>query len=121
MDYTIGIDLGGTFSKTALVAADGSILQEHRLPASGGQDPRAVFSNLADILRHVSAAAGLPFPPPGGCGIGVPGVVDCRTGRLVFSGPLAWENIDLAGIARAALGCEAFLDIDVNTGALADL
>jgi glucokinase len=121
MDYTIGIDLGGTFIKVALVASDGTILQSRRLPTTPGSDPHAVFAGLASALEEMSAAGRLPFPPSGGCGIGVPGVVECRTGRLLLSGPLAWNDVDLAGIGRSAIGCEVFVDIDVNTGALADL
>lgn len=121
MDHTIGIDLGGTYSKAALVDTKGVILQACRLRTYPGQDPRQVFSALTCKLREMSAAAGIRFPPPGGCGIGVPGVVDSRTGHLLLSGPLAWKDVDLAGIAQSMLDCEAFVDIDVNTGALADL
>jgi glucokinase len=103
MDYSIGIDLGGTFIKTALVASDGAILQNGRLPTQPGQDPEKVFATLASALEEMASAAGLPFPASGGCGIGVPGVVDYRSGRLVLSGPLAWKDLDLAGIGRSAL------------------
>jgi glucokinase len=51
----------------------------------------------------------------------VPGTVDYRSGRLGESGPLGWRNVDLGAVASAALGCEVFVDIDVNAGALADL
>jgi glucokinase len=121
MEYSIGVDLGGTYSKAALVAPDGGILQHRRLPAAPGEDPQVVLGGLASELREMSTEADLPFPPPGGCGIGVPGVVECRTGRLLLSGPLAWKDVDLADIGRSVLGCEVFVDIDVNTGALADL
>lgn len=121
MDHSIGIDLGGTFIKVALVAADGAILQSRRLSTMPGRDPRAVFADVARALQEMSASQDRPFPPSGGCGIGVPGVVEYGTGRLLFSGPLAWKDVDLAGIGRSALHCEVFVDIDVNTGALADL
>ncbi len=121
MPYRIGIDLGGTLSKTALVAENGEVIACRRTPAAPGRDPRAVMAELAAGLRGMAAAAGLPFPSPLGAGIGVPGVVNHETGLLIFSGPLAWNDVDLAGIAAAELDCATFLDIDVNAGALADL
>ncbi len=121
MHYRIGIDLGGTLSKTALVGADGEVIACRRTPAAPGRDPREVLAALAAELRGMAGAAGLPFPSPLGAGIGVPGVLDHETGRLVFSGPLAWTDVDLANIAARELGCAAFVDIDVNAGALSDL
>jgi glucokinase len=72
-------------------------------------------------LEKMARAAGVPYPPPHGCGIGVPGTVDYQNGRLGESGPLGWRSVELGAVASAALGCEVFVDIDVNAGALADL
>lgn len=121
MDHSIGIDLGGTFTKLALVSQDGSVLARHRIPTETGCDAGVLFRNLAEALAVLSCNNGVPFPPALGCGIGVPGVVDYRTGHLSFFGALGWKDLPLSEIAQAALNCEVFVDTDVNAGALADL
>ncbi|MFB3924395.1 MAG: ROK family protein [Terriglobia bacterium] len=117
MTYSLGVDLGGTFTKAALVASDGQVLAFEKFATAAQRSPESVFTELRTRLRAIAPS----WPPPGGCGIGVPGTVDYRSGWLGFSGPLGWHDVNLAAVASGALGCEAFVDIDVNAGALADL
>jgi glucokinase len=72
-------------------------------------------------LKKIAEEIGLDYPPPHGCGIGTPGVVDHKTGWLTFSGPHGWRDVNLAQMARRLLGCEVSVDMDVNTGVLAEL
>src|SRR3954447_23802243 len=110
MSHSIGIDLGGTFTKLALVSQEGSVLAHHRIPTEAGSDAEHLFANLAEALMVLSATNGVPFPPALGCGIGVPGVVDYRTGHLTFLGALGWKDLPISRIARLALNCEVFVD-----------
>lgn len=119
--YSAGIDLGGTFTKIALVASDGSILAQGRLPTLARRPPAEALAEIRVELEKMACAANVPYPPPAGCGIGVPGTVDYRSGRLGESGPLGWKNVELGVLASTALGCEVSVDIDVNAGALTDL
>jgi glucokinase len=119
--YSIGIDLGGTFTKLALVSSSGDIIAQRRVSTAAGRDARDAFSEMREVLEDLAARTGLIYPAPGGCGIGVPGVVDHRTGWVRFSGPLEWTNLPLSDLARGVLGCDVAVDIDVAAGALADL
>lgn len=113
--------MGGTLTKLALVSRDGRILAERRIPALAHRDPAQALREVRAEIEQMAASAGLAYPPPDGCGIGVPGVVDYRTGRLIFCGALGWREVALGELAREALGCETAVDTDVNAGALADL
>ena len=119
--YSVGVDLGGTLTKVALVASDGRILAHRQESSASGGLATAVFEDLRVELEAMAKAEGLPYPPPQGCGVGLPGVVDRASGWLRLSGPLAWKEIEIAAIASRALGCEVVVDNDVNAGALADL
>jgi glucokinase len=116
-----GIDIGGTFTKVALVAADGSIIKSGKVDTVAKAGAEGTFAALRPVLEEMSAAAGLPYPPPAGCGVGLPGTVDYRTGWLTDSGPLRWVGVPLREVAEKALGCRAVVDTDANAGALADL
>ncbi len=119
--YSIGVDLGGTFTKLALVSPDGQILGSRRIPARPGLAVEETFREIRRRTEEMALECGEGFPPQGGCGIGVPAVVDHRTGHLVFSGSLGWQDQPVGSIAAEILGCDTAVDTDVNAGALADL
>jgi len=119
--YSTGIDLGGSWTKLGLVSAAGGILAEERRPAIPGEPLPQVFRRLRCDLERMAGAQHLPYPPPGGVGVGAAAIVDHRTGRLKLAGTLLLENCDLRGAAEAALQCAAVVDCDSNAGALADL
>lgn len=119
--YSAGIDLGGTHTKLALVSEQGEILAFRKLPAALGRPPEAALAEAHEGLKKIAQETGLDYPPLHGCGIGTPGVVDHKTGWLAFSGPHGWRDVNLAQMARTLLGCEVSVDMDVNTGVLAEL
>lgn len=119
--YSIGIDLGGTLTKVALVAPDGEILAGQRLPTRAGRSAEETFAELAAAIRKMVSEAGLPYPPPGGCGLGIPASLEYPSGRIRISGPFDWTGINPGQVASAALDCEVLVDTDVNAGSLADL
>ncbi|MDR3718210.1 MAG: ROK family protein [Bryobacteraceae bacterium] len=121
MTYSAGIDLGGTSTKVGLVSADGRILAEDRTPAIPGEPLPELFNRLRLNIAQMARAAHLPYPPPGGAGVGAAAIVDHRTGWLKLAGALKLENCDLRGAAEAALECHVAVDCDSNAGALADL
>jgi glucokinase len=116
-----GIDIGGTLTKVALVSPDGSIIKSNRIDTVAEVGAERTFQALRPVLERMSVEAGLPYPPPAGCGVGIPGTVDYRSGWLTESGPLRWKNVALRDVAEDILGCPVAVDTDANAGALADL
>jgi len=119
--HAAGIDIGGTFTKIALVSQHGQIIKSDRVNTVAEAGAERTFVGLRPVIEEMSAAAGLPYPPPAGVGVGIPGTVDYRTGWLTESGPLRWVNVSLRDMAERILGCHVAVDTDANAGALADL
>lgn len=92
------------------------------MPTEVEAGPSGILTALRRTVEGMACSAGLPYPAPGGCGIGLPGVVDYRSGRVMFSGPLGWrEPVEFGAMAQQLLDSEVAVDTDVNAGALADL
>ncbi|HWQ54921.1 MAG TPA: ROK family protein [Bryobacteraceae bacterium] len=119
--YSAGIDIGGTLTKLALVRTDGEVLGCETVPTRTATGPHVMLATMRASLEHLARAAKLAWPPPGGCGIGIPGVIDWNSGGVIFSGPLDWHHIPFGEMASTALGCTTVVDTDVNAGALSDL
>lgn len=100
MEYAIGIDLGGTSIKYALVNQAGDLLLEGRLPSLAHVSAEKVIEQLtkaATLLKDEAIKQKLKLR---GIGLGTPGIVD-ESNRIVLGGAeniVGWENIDVASL-----------------------
>ena len=89
MRNAIGIDLGGTSIKYALVDENGAVHFENTIPSNGNISKEAVVSQLLKAVEEVKAFAKTESKEIIGIGIGTPGIID-ETDRIVLGGD---ENI----------------------------
>lgn len=116
MRYAIGIDLGGTFIKYAVLSEQGDFVCNGKLPSEANQSPQAVTAQLiraVQICQEYAQTAGLSLS---GVGIGTPGIVDAAQ-RTVLGGAeniQGWENISLADEIEAATSLSTRVNNDAN-------
>lgn len=122
MKRAIGIDLGGTSVKYAVVDGSGASLFSGQLPTCADKGAEAV---LAQILRGVTLcrefAAGQSLALEG-IGIGTPGIVS-SDGRTVLGGAEnipGWEDFPLAERVEAVAGLPVRASNDANMMALGE-
>lgn len=118
----LGIDLGGTNIKWAIVEhdADGWRTMDRdqvATPTAGGPDV------VVPRLAKVGAEAIGRWPGVSSVGIGVPGLYDAAAGstRFLVNLPGAWAGRPVAGPVGEALGLPAFLINDARAFGLAEL
>ena len=115
MNY-IGIDLGGTNIKGALVSAKGEILKEHSIPTRVDLGPEAVAGRIGQIIAQLSIGE----DTVGGVGVGCPGTVDDASGIVRFAANLNFVNFDLRSALRAHTALPIHLGNDANAAALGE-
>lgn len=96
--YAVGIDLGGTMIKYAIVSSDGEIVFENTCPTPVNGGAGSVIDALARAVADCVSKARSEGLKLEGVGIGTPGVVS-SDGRRVIGGAEnipGWENIDIA-------------------------
>ena len=113
MNY-IGIDLGGTNIKGALVSAEGEILKEHSIPTRVDLGPEAVAGRIGQVIAQLSIGE----DTVGGVGVGCPGTVDDASGIVRFAANLNFVNFDLRSALRAHTALPIHLGNDANAAAL---
>lgn len=116
MEYAIGIDLGGTSIKYALVDKAGNSFFEGKLPSFASVSAAEVIGQLvkaATILKEEAARQNWEIC---GVGVGTPGIVDV-TNSIVLGGAeniVGWENIDIATILEEKLNLPIVIGNDAN-------
>ncbi|MEO5965700.1 MAG: ROK family protein [Candidatus Limnocylindrales bacterium] len=118
----LGLDLGGTNIKWAVVeheGADWRTLATGHGPTPAKDGPDVVIARLASMGAEVVAA----WPGIESVGIGVPGLYDPATGqtRFLVNIPGAWAGRAVAGPVGVAVGLPAFLINDARAFGLAEL
>ena len=111
----IGIDLGGTNIKGALVSAEGDILKEFSLPTCVSLGPEAVAARIGQVIAQLGGEEAI-----GGVGVGCPGTVDDASGVVRFAANLSFANFDLRSALRAYTSLPIRLGNDANAAALGE-
>ena len=115
----IGVDLGGTNARAALVdvAGGGRILVEEKSRVTD-HAPAAVADLVAGLIARVKTSHGADAPLP--IGVGFAGMLRGATG-VVANGPnYGWRDVDLGTLLRARLGAEVHLHNDMNAVAFGE-
>jgi glucokinase len=108
----VGVDIGGTKVNALRVTEEGEVLaQETR--ATPADDQSATLRALTDASRAVWS------PEAVAIGIGAAGLVR-RDGSLVFAPNIAWRDVDLAALAREAVGAPVLIDNDCTAAGFAE-
>ena len=96
MRYAVGIDLGGTFVKFALVSESGDILLEDKLPIGAKASKNDILDTIKSAIQILLNKANEQGVNVIGIGIGSPGIV-CD--GIVLGGAdnlKGWENSNLS-------------------------
>jgi glucokinase len=117
----VGIDLGGTNFRLALVSPQGKILFRLERATASMPDQAALVAALAADLAKAGAAAGDRGWEIKGAGLGVPGRVLPREGRVDFSPNVpALNSCPLVERLAPLVNCPLFLENDANLFALGE-
>ncbi|WP_235556694.1 ROK family protein [Microbacterium sp. GCS4] len=112
----VGLDVGGTKIDAVAVSETGDILARLRRPTGWGED--AVVESVVDAVTALAAEAGADLFAIDSVGIGIPGLVDAATGRVLHAVNLGVESLDLSDRVGARLGVAVRVENDVKAAAL---
>lgn len=116
MDHTyIGIDLGGTNVKAALVSSDGKVRGKAACPTPAEDGPDAVMSAMVRAAEGAALKAHTELSDVTAVGIGAPGPMNWRTG-VVYSPPnlSGWKDVPLAEAMSDRLQLPCYVENDAN-------
>lgn len=92
----IGIDLGGTNIKAALVNTEtGEISAVNSIPTNAREGHDSVIAQMAKVVDQIVTQSGFEKSDIGGIGVGLPGSIDIEKGTTVFLTNLPGHWIDV--------------------------
>lgn len=118
--YSIGIDLGGTFIKGGIIDENGRMLVKGETPTETAEGEDRVVSNIAGLCESLMHKAGLEKDRISGIGVGAPGMIDGKKGVVICSGNFGWLDMPLEKRLRKATGMKVKIANDANVAALGE-
>lgn len=116
----IGIDLGGTNLKAAAVDRSGRALARETLDAVG-MDPDTALSEMVSLVDGLLRSLSLSRSDLAGVGVGAPGPLSHRTGRIIRCANLpGWVDVPIRDYLHDQLGVCVTLDNDGNAAAFGE-
>ena len=120
--FAIGIDIGATKIASVLLSETGEVIHSLQVLTLAEEGPQAVFDRVTEHIVELAQSS------PGtvvGAGIGSPGKVDSRQGKVYNAVNLGWTEVDLVGevanrIGRLANSMPIWIHKDANLSALGE-
>jgi glucokinase len=119
----IGVDLGGTHLRAAIVNTEtGKLTDLKQIPTLAREGHDSVIARMAALIKDVIRDQKIDKTDISGIGIGVPGVLDLERGAVLFLPNLAgtWPNVPLKEAIEEKVGIPTFLLNDVRSMTLGE-
>lgn len=112
-----GVDIGGTNIKIGLVDGEGNIIADNSIKTNAGRPHSEILDDIVADIRRLCDNAGVDFHEVDGIGLGIPGIVDQRTGTVSYCANLGWRDIPVTHLIEVISGKHAEAANDANCAA----
>ncbi|MDR4946749.1 ROK family glucokinase [Neobacillus cucumis] len=121
MKKLIGIDLGGTTAKFAILTEEGEIQQKWSIETDIQNEGKNIVPNIVESINHHLNLYGLSSNDILGIGMGSPGTVDSEKGTVIGAFNLNWNTLQLVREQiEEGTGIPFYIDNDANVAALGE-
>ncbi|MBD5401965.1 ROK family protein [bacterium] len=122
MAKRIGIDVGGTNVKIALVDENGKITYSNSVPTYAKMGYEYTVNNIKQAIRDLMKETNTEAKDIEGIGFDFPGQVDCKTGVVKLAPNIpGWVNVPIAQMIEEEFNIPTRIDNDVRCAALGEL
>ncbi len=112
MKYRLGIDLGGTSAKIAVVSESAKIIKESSVSTMGFPKPSQLAMKISEACKSLLKGKKISK-----VGIGVAGDIDSKRGVVRISPNLGWKNVPLGNLVQRQLKVPVVVENDANAAA----
>ena len=111
----LGVDVGGTFIKAGVVDESCAILHKVSVPTGGDAGFDTSVQHIAHAAELAAQEAGLQVKDLASIGIGIPGLLNPRTGVVVSAPNLSgWQNVPFRDAIQKLLPVPVYVGNDAN-------
>ncbi len=118
--FAVGVEIGVDFISVLLTDFVANILWRRRVLSDPTEDQIRIIDHASELTQQaIDRGVELGLRPLG-IGLGVPGLVDIRQGKLVFAPNLHWTNVPLRLMWSQRFNLPIFVENEANAAALGE-
>ena len=118
--FAIGIDIGGTSIKGAIVDDTGKVLTRFAMDVDKNASGEAEVNRFCDVMAKAINEYDKSIKLEG-IGIGIPGILDMDKGIIITSPNLPkWNGLHISKLISNRLGLPVYINNDANVAALGE-
>lgn len=116
----IGIDLGGTNIAAGLVDENGKIIAKASTPTLAEREYPEIVKDMISLSEKLSSENGIDMKAIEAIGIGSPGSIDYKNGRVAYSNNLRFNNTPIEAEIKKYYDIPVVLENDANAAAFGE-
>lgn len=121
MKYTVGVDIGGTDIKVGILDKYNNFVSKGIYPTHSEKGWEEVVKNIIFAVNEILENSRIDKKDCEYIGIGCPGTIDPKSGVVVYSNNLKWENVNLKAEIEKATDMKVYISNDANCAALGEV
>lgn len=120
--WLIGVDIGGTTTKIALIKDTGEMMERWEIPTDNENEGRNITANIAKSIEQKLEKYKITKDHVRGIGVGAPGPANLDTGMIEHAPNLSWhDHYPLRELLEEQTGFPVAINNDANCAALGEM
>ena len=115
-----GINIGSSEIRMGLVDDSNHLIASEHFSTPKELTPKEIIAQVADKTLKLLSDQKVPLDQCIGVGVGVPGTIDRRAGKVLYSNNIRWENVPLAEELGRVIPCPVRIANDADCAALGE-
>jgi glucokinase len=103
-DLALGVDLGGTNIRVAIINYSGTIVEAIRALVGENPDPKTVIDKISEVIEQVLAKAAVDWQQIAGLGVGIAAQLRGASGVVAVAPNLGWREVPFGKMLSEKVG-----------------
>lgn len=118
--HVVGVNIGNTKVVSVVTDLEAKVACRVDGKLNRAWDAEQQVAEVCRLIKKAIAESGLPRHSFLGIGVGVPGFVNTKAGKAVFSPNLGWKDLPVRELIQARVGLPVLLENSVRLGTLGE-
>ncbi|MFI3226115.1 MAG: ROK family protein [Clostridia bacterium] len=121
MKYYLGIDLGGTNIAFGVADENKNLFVKHSIKTNAKRPYEEIIEDMAKTSIEFLQNNDISLENLESIGIGVPGIIDAKTKKIVMAANLGWYDVDVVSDMKKFIDTEIYIANDADAATFGEL